>query len=142
LPWPDTAYAWTQLDRTGVIFRRSQIALRDILDGASNTYLAGEGYVNPLDYETGKGGNSNQGMYVGYDRDTLRSTHPEHPPWQDEPGVNRDHSFGSAHPAGFHMALADGSVRVIRFEVSLSLHRRLGNRGDGKAVDLASLGTP
>ena len=38
---------------TGAIFRRSMIRLRDIKDGAANTYLGGERQCNSLSYTTG-----------------------------------------------------------------------------------------
>jgi hypothetical protein len=43
--------------------------------------------------------------------------------------------FGSAHGAGFHMVLCDGSVRQLDYDVDREIHRRLGNRKDGKPVD-------
>jgi len=44
--------------------------------------------------------------------------------------------WGSAHPGGFNVALADASVRVIRYNVDLAnVLRPLSDRGDGKAFD-------
>jgi hypothetical protein len=133
------SYAWTQLDRTGVVFRRSEIRPAHIRDGLSSTYLAAESYLNPLDYETGVASNNNQGMYAGYDRDTLRATHIMHRPLRDRPGLNADHAFGSAHPSGFQAALCDGSVRLVSYRIAPETHRRLGNRHDGRPVDAAGL---
>ncbi|MBI3462923.1 MAG: DUF1559 domain-containing protein [Planctomycetes bacterium] len=132
-------FHWTQLDRTGIVYRRSETNLAALRDGASNIYLIGEGYLNPEHYVDGLGMNDDQGMYVGYDRDTLRITHPDAPPMRDTRGVEADHSFGSAHPGGFHVAFADGSARLIRFTITPDAHRRMGNRADGQPVDASEL---
>lgn len=135
----DPKYVWTQLDRTGVVYRRSQTQPAHIRDGLSSTYLVAESYLNPHDYETGTASNNNQGMYAGYDRDTLRVTNVMHPPLRDRPGVTGDHVFGSAHAAGFQAALCDGSMRLISYQIAPETHRRLGNRADGQPVDAAGL---
>ena len=41
---------------------------------------------------------------------------------------------GSAHDAGFFMALCDGSVRMVHYSIDAETHRRLGNRKDGLAI--------
>lgn len=132
-------FRWRQLDRNGVVFRRSELRLSQVVDGTSQTYLVGEGYLRIDDYGTGRAANDNQGLYVGYDRDTLRSTNFNYPPLRDRRGLVSDHSFGSAHAAGFQAAFCDGSVRLVRYRVSAEVHRRLGSRSDGEAADLGSL---
>jgi prepilin-type processing-associated H-X9-DG protein len=127
-------YAWTQTDRTGVVYRRSETRSGDLTDGRFATYLIGEKYVAVEHYHSGRGTNDDQGLYVGYDRDTLRCTHPEHAPYRDRLREYHDHSFGSAHPGGFAAAFCDGSVRMVRFTISAEVHRRLGNRRDGQPV--------
>jgi hypothetical protein len=131
-------YKWTQTDGTGVVFRRSEVRVASIRDGLSSTYLLGESYLNPQQYETGKAENDDQGLYVGFDRDTLRVTSPEFPPLRDHHGLDSDHSFGSAHPAGWHAALCDGSVRMLSYQIGVEVHRRLGNRKDCLPLDAGS----
>jgi type II secretory pathway pseudopilin PulG len=145
-PGPDSlaegdrrAYPWRQLDRNGVIFRRSEVRLSEVLDGASQTYLIGEGYLQIEHYQTGAATNDNQGLYVGYDRDTLRTTHVNWPPLRDRRGLASDHSFGSAHAAGFHASFCDASVRTIRYSISPEVHQRLGSRSGGESADVGSL---
>jgi len=132
-------YSWDHLDGTGVVFRRSELPVAAILDGASHTYLVGEGYLCVEDYSTGKSANDDQGIYVGYDRDTLRCTHPNYPALRDNRTAGSDHSFGSAHAQGFHISFCDGSVRVIRYTISSTAHERLGSRADGRTDGLDSL---
>jgi prepilin-type N-terminal cleavage/methylation domain-containing protein len=47
--------------------------------------------------------------------------------------------FGSAHPMGMNAVLCDGSVRVIRYNISPDVFRRFVNRKDGEAFDTSSL---
>jgi prepilin-type N-terminal cleavage/methylation domain-containing protein/prepilin-type processing-associated H-X9-DG protein len=111
---------------TGVIFQRSEISIPDIINGASNTYLIGEKYLNPNDYETGADTSDNENMYVGMDNDINRTTHVA--PMQDRRGTQSDFAFGSAHPGGFNMLYCDGSVRYINYSVDLSIHQKAGRR--------------
>ena len=43
--------------------------------------------------------------------------------------------YGSAHDAGFFMALCDGSVRMVNFSIDPAIHILLGNRKDGQPID-------
>jgi prepilin-type N-terminal cleavage/methylation domain-containing protein/prepilin-type processing-associated H-X9-DG protein len=133
------SYKWTQMDRTGLVFQRSTIRAKQVTDGLSMTYLVGEGYLDSTHYLDGLGSNDDQGMYVGYDRDTLRVTHWAYPPLMDRANFLSNHSFGSAHNGGFNMAFCDGSVHFIQYEIDPFVHRALGNRSDGVVVDISDL---
>ncbi len=126
---------------TGISFLRSRIAIADIADGTSNTYMLGEKYLSPDYYFNGMDGADNESMYCGYDNDNHRTTyydgtHPDHRPMQDMPGyAGNNASFGSAHAVSCNMALCDGSVRAINYSIDAETHRRLGNRKDGLTID-------
>ena len=109
--------------------------MADIPDGASNTYLAGEKYLDPDDYFDGI--EDDQGWTVGYDFDVNRWTNTDdsHRPRQDQPGADYFTAFGSAHASGFYMALCDGSVHILNYSIDAETHRRLGNRHDGMVID-------
>ncbi len=121
-PWDDTRKA------TGVSFQRSRIHMRDLLDGASNVYLAGEKYVSTLgDTEAVDPGHDST-LYGGVDLDINRWTLDT--PLPDNPDVF-DRRFGSAHPQGCYFVFCDGSVRQVSYSIDAHLHQSLGHRSDG-----------
>ncbi len=122
---------------TGVFFRHGVCKLASITDGTTNTYLAGEKYINADCYETGQDGGDDQSWSAGYDYDSVRWTNPvaAEAPTQDIPGVQYEQAFGSAHSNGFFMAFCDGSVQIMNYTIDPETHRRLGDRMDGLAID-------
>jgi prepilin-type N-terminal cleavage/methylation domain-containing protein len=99
----DPNYGWPNTSNfTGVIFQRSAIKMTTIPNGTSNTFLAGEKYLNPDNYATGNDGGDNESMYVGMDNDISRDTNA--PPLRDQKGLGDTFRFGSAHPGGLNMA--------------------------------------
>jgi prepilin-type processing-associated H-X9-DG protein len=121
------SFNWGNLSAiNGVIFRRSQIRFADIQNGTSNTYLAGEKYLNPNNYDTGLDPADNETMYTGYNNDVNRCTFD--PPLRDRPGVQNTLRFGSAHTGGVNMLMCDGSVQVVNFNVDRAIHQQAGRR--------------
>ena len=122
---------------TGMTYRHSAVSIAAIRDGASNTYLYGEKYVCPDNYENGADGGDDQCWNSGYDSDTIRWTVNSaiFAPNQDQPGVYNHRNFGSAHSGGFNMAFADGSIHWISYDINSLTHANLGNKADGVAMD-------
>jgi prepilin-type N-terminal cleavage/methylation domain-containing protein len=122
---------------TGICYLRSEVKIADITDGTSKTYMLGEKYLTPDCYFNGGDGADNESMYNGFDNDTHRTTYPDayHAPMQDTPGSANGLAFGSAHATSFAMAFCDGSVQWINYSINTEVHRCLGNRSDGKALD-------
>ena len=58
---------------SGICYLRSEIRSAHITDGASNTYLIGEKYLNPDDYATGADPADDQTLYTGFDNDNHRT---------------------------------------------------------------------
>ena len=73
--WPTPAVYQTY---TGVICDGMTVKFSDITDGASNTYLIGEKYLSPDDYENGVAPDNNNGIFVGFDWDFRRWTLVHH----------------------------------------------------------------
>jgi prepilin-type N-terminal cleavage/methylation domain-containing protein/prepilin-type processing-associated H-X9-DG protein len=121
-PWPDTSIC------NGIFFQRSAVTFLDITRGSSNTFMAGERYVNSSQYFDGLDVGDNESMYSGFDNDTIRSTLK--PPRRDQPGSQNIASFGSAHSAGLNMLYCDGSVRLIGYDVDPSIFLDAGRRSD------------
>ena len=121
---------------SGVCFQRSEIAMHDISDGTSNTYMLGEKYVNPDRYNDAIFMYDNETVYCGAGGDNYRDTTPIFggPPLQDQAGYY-SLGFGSAHATGCHMSFCDGSVRLVNYTINPVIHCYLSNRHDGHAID-------
>lgn len=147
---PGTDYPNSPELANGVIYRASALPLALVKDGTSYTYLIGERYMCPDEYNSGQYDDNDQGWDQGYDYDTIRGT--AFPPQRDRAGLcgamnysnlpttsameQCEVIFGSAHPAGFNMAFCDGSVRKINYSIDPTLHQQLGNRNDGQPTQL------
>lgn len=118
----------------GVSFGVNEGGIRHVSDGASNTYLIGEKYLNPQHYETNLDRGDNRAWCTGFDVNAFRTGFAT--PLQDTHGLQDFWRFGSAHSAGIHMAFCDGSVRVVEYGVDQFVHRAGANRHDGSAHGL------
>ncbi|MGD9633249.1 MAG: DUF1559 domain-containing protein [Pirellulales bacterium] len=140
---------------TGVVFGRSEINFRQITDGTAKTYMVGEKYMSKDEYETGLDAGDNEPAFSGNNVDTVRTTcnnrgargllplRPDQPGTSDDglgpgppgkksdPGYGGELIFGSAHSAGFNMAMCDGSVSLVTFDIDPEIHRARGHRYDG-----------
>lgn len=117
---------------SGIMFSGSMIRLSDIRDGTTNTYLAGEKYLDPDKYTTGVDGGDNENAFIGDNSDVTRWAYP---PTRDRPGYSQNNMFGSAHASGFHMAFCDGSIQYIGYTIDLTTHGYLCNRGDKQVIN-------
>lgn len=139
--------------QNGVIFVRSEISINRIEDGTTNTYLIGERYMQPVEYngagssaEAGYSLSSNQAAYSGYEWDNQRKAWNTDPfveaanlaelrqPRADTDNFESTSIFGSAHPGVFHMVYCDGSVRAINYDVDKFVHSYSANRLDGQVI--------
>jgi prepilin-type N-terminal cleavage/methylation domain-containing protein len=133
--WPPTLR-----DFNGTAYCGAAVKLSSVTDGLSKTYILGERYLNPDDYDTGLDHGDDWSMWSGYQDDLCRSTFYDpgtgenRVPLQDTGGLPLDQHFGSAHPTGCHMAFGDGTVHLISYDIDPEVHRRNGHRHDGGEV--------
>ncbi len=127
---------------SGVAAPLVEMAVAQITDGTSNTYMVGERWCDPDRYTDGKYDGDDWAMFTGWQDDILRSTWYYEPnpslswtPMPDTPGGDYRHYFGSAHPSGCQFVFCDGSVQTISYTINPEIHRRLGNRHDGLPID-------
>ena len=119
----------------GILFGNSSIRLRDMLDGSSVTFAAGERsmetgpavwagvHYNQLKAISGStSAEQNDGHFV------LASTGAALPVAPD------GHGFDSAHVGGLHMLIGDGSVRFVSENIDARTWNNLGNRSDGEVM--------
>ncbi len=111
--------------------------IEDAIDGASQTLLLGEKWLDPAKYETGAW-HDDRGWTDGWDPDVTRFTAFQ--PQADLIGGDENgplpFSFGGAHNGGFNAAFGDGSVKFLNFQVDLEMFNRIGGREDQLPVDL------
>ncbi len=100
---------------------------RDIRDGLSYTYLVGEKAMDTLRYTTGTcfgdrsplaGNADHRASTHSYVRYAARQPHVDIPN-----NCLVCHDFGSAHYAGWNVAMVDGSVSMVTFNIDESLNR-------------------
>jgi len=138
--WPRPYSFWL-----GVIFERSEVRIKQVTDGTSHTYLIGERYLDPDLYTSDFAvrsphwGGHDTGNVACTDYDPIRKTGRGFPPTQDQPGNRRVCASGSAHSGGFHMAMRDGSVRSINYELGWRVHQSLSTRAQSEVIDDAEL---
>jgi len=123
----DPSYPWPDPNQfNGIFLLHSYTSLNIISRGSSNLFLAGERYLDPANYTSGLGTGDNETQYIGFDNDVVRTTY--YPPMQDKRGTEDDTRFGSAHASGLNMLYADGSVRLISYDIDPEVFLLSGER--------------
>ena len=127
-----------RVDLPGIWVPGRRIGAKDIVDGLSHTYLAGEKAMNGSKYLTGddfgdaagylgwtfpERGGFNQLQTNSYVRFARRA------PFRDRPGwcMASCHDFGSAHAAAWNATFADGSVRSLTYGEQRRIHVARGS---------------
>lgn len=140
----DDANSWqTYAGTNGIMYFHSAVTVGEVRDGTTNTYLVGEKYMNPNNYETGTDGGDDQSVHQGTCNDNCRTgnydasnTSQNRLPMQDRTGVNDTRVFGSAHAGAFGMTMCDGSVQRVSYSIDPETHKYMANRSDGQAASL------
>lgn len=127
----------------GVVGASSELKLRQVEDGASNTIWVGEKYIPMTQYDAGASGDNNgndQGWDCAFDVDNVRWAvdSPKPDEWIDPLGglasLKSAYVYGSAHPSGCQFVYLDGSTHTISYDVDPAVFHTLGNRSDGEVA--------
>jgi prepilin-type N-terminal cleavage/methylation domain-containing protein len=127
----------TKFDFSGVSHLHIGAELRQITDGASNSYLVGEKYLDPAHYFNGESLGDNESLYSGYCSDNHRFAELDLTPVADGsilPEPRSNYRFGGPHPAGVPFVLCDGSIQLVAFEVSPDVHGLMGHVSDSGSL--------
>jgi prepilin-type N-terminal cleavage/methylation domain-containing protein len=118
----------------GPVVPRDPRTLTDLTRGTSQVILLGEKllpveYYDPPTGQFAAGSGDAAPLYQGQANRSCRTT--GYPPARDsrfaEAPVSYISRFGSAHPSGFTVALADGSVRHVRYSIDFAAFRPFGD---------------
>jgi prepilin-type processing-associated H-X9-DG protein len=145
-----TSVTWSDMTNfNGIVGQRTEVRPDDIVDGASQTYLLGERYINPDHYLDGMDPTDSQTMYSGDDcslqqwldltskstaANQVTVTTPPEAPQQDRRYLSLSHVWGSPHSSGFNVAMCDGSVHTVNFSINPTVHANLSNRQDRQTI--------
>lgn len=110
-----------------------------IQDGTSNTIVVAEKRVKPEFYQAPSTGHwcESDGYSAGYGCSNTRryDVQPTHDTGSTVAWNNIDDRFGSPHMEGFNSVFADGSVRIIRYAVTVATFTNLCQTDDGTPID-------
>ena len=132
---------------SGVVIQTdlNKLTIEQIRDGSSKTIMVAE-KANHMDFYGNNGGENENWNNPGWDEDIIRHGAGRNengdkfgiPPLSDTQAPATSSAwypnFGAAHSSGFNAAMADGSVRIIPFNIDLEIMRRLSHRSDQQTV--------
>jgi type II secretory pathway pseudopilin PulG len=122
----------------GIWLLARRCSVEKIVDGLSKTYMVGEKAMDSLLYTTGADWGDRVPIAGVEDIDASANSYVRfavREPARDRHGnCLACHDYGSAHPAAWNIAMADGSVRSQRFDLDLLTHRALASINGHEAV--------
>jgi len=126
------AQTWTTAGAKGPgMFHRTIAAakLRDVTDGTSNTFMAGERQAEDLDFG-GAFSNNFPVAFTGMKPNSLNRNESASSDYRNNGG------FSSYHPGGVQMVMGDGAVKFISETIDFVSWCRIGDKDDGVPVQI------
>ena len=112
---------------SGMLFWRNNVRIRDVRDGTSNTFIAGEAWAN-----TAQSGATGFANAWHYGESVIRSTCADSP-LNASPTCS--YCFRSQHEGGAFFAMADGQVRFVSENIDTTVYGALGTRAGNELID-------
>ena len=113
---------------SGAFYDNSDVGLRDITDGLTNTFFIGERGTKGAKVGTVWIGNTSDAAYYTQNAIVKNSAYY---------AINYEGgswNLTSAHPGGAQFTMGDGSVRFVAETINLETYRYLGEISDGKVL--------
>jgi len=130
----------TAANRSGIFFFKSHVAIGEVKDGTSNTYMFGEKFLEPQKYEASAANDQDQyspwsGITASHDR-RVHKTDRQYALMQDRDGYNTYLPFGSCHAGAAGMTMCDGSVQRVSYSIDQLTHYYLACKADGQVAQI------
>ena len=138
-PWPNLGShpdCQNNVSCNGLFFRNSwarPISLRKVTDGASNTFMVGEGVVSQ-DFHSAAFFADGSWASCGIPLNFLLLGAPDNEIKFDR--WNEVRGFKSLHPGGAQFVMADGSVHFVSESMDHNVYRGLSTRNGGETVSV------
>lgn len=112
-------------NNSGMVYQRSYLRIKDVVDGTAHTFMAGEKYLNVSKYgiltdpNNPRDFSDDQPFLGGDDFDMCAWGNVQ--PMRDVRNYDIQPSpFGSAHRFTFNMLMCDGSTKSVSYDIAFS----------------------
>ena len=119
----------------GIWIPLRRIGPKDVTDGLSKTYLWGEKFMEPQNYEIEAPAvpiNADQSVWGNSTLSYVRYAYNQVFKERDVGCLEKCHGFSSAHAGGWNVCMADGSVSTQTFGISRLVHQARGTIAEGE----------
>jgi prepilin-type N-terminal cleavage/methylation domain-containing protein/prepilin-type processing-associated H-X9-DG protein len=131
---------------SGIFWRQcSGVPLNSIIDGTTNTFMAGEQIMHVTQWNTWVEANQcvgstalplnyvAPGVAIGTNNSIVRSSGAS-----DVASWTHWYSFRSMHPGGGNFVTCDGSVKFIKTSINMNTYQALSTRANGEVIDASA----